>query len=226
MSNIITFEHYLNGLSRGDVEEFFYETIEDSAGAITSSNMIAALIKVNTLYTVVDDINDMIFGQFVAAERAISSGVNDAEALKALALTVIRPLGDEEFDNEDEEKELEHRQSILNESYAVISKELARYAELRKEYVHGTFNGVFYRINDDSDEEYEEDVSDNTAEENFVNNWYWYSIQKKLAGDDIFKFDDVLMLKMGVVAPALAYDRQLSMIEEARRKREEQINRR
>jgi hypothetical protein len=67
----------------------------------------------------------------------------------------------------------------------------------------------------------EEKGEDTSGETQFSKMWYWYSIIRDLAGEDILKHDKVTMLKMSKVLVELSYKIQKGRIEYARWKREQ-----
>lgn len=226
---IITWGDYLAGMQREDPFDH-YDTLFDGKRQLAQMALVLTFKKANdeTLddrYKVFKDINGIVLGQFIACERAMTQELKDYQLLQTIANTVIRPITDEEFDNEDLDKEVAHQEALLEENAGLVLREVNRYAGLRKEFVHTTYNGVFYEpYEEESTDEPEEEGDEYTdVESNFTKDWYWYVIMRELAGEDIFKYDDVLMLKMSTVAPELAYKRQKQLIDNSRRKKEEAI---
>ena len=54
-----------------------------------------------------------------------------------------------------------------------------------------------------------------TDESLFSQQWYWYSVVRMLANEDITKYDDIYMLKMSIVMPEMSYLAQKNKIESA-----------
>jgi hypothetical protein len=82
------------------------------------------------------------------------------------------------------------------------------------------FSGVFYDAMEEDDEE-EEIVEEKTAEMLFNQQWYWYSMVRMLANEDITKYSDIYMLPMGIVLPEMSFLAQRSKIENARKRQEQ-----
>jgi hypothetical protein len=64
------------------------------------------------------------------------------------------------------------------------------------------------------------DVFDNN-EALFQQQWYWYSMVRMLAKEDITKYDEIYMLNMGTVMPEMSFLAQKSKIEAARQRQSE-----
>lgn len=225
----IRWEDYLIAIKREDPLDYYTEiygsrNIAQLAVIIESKKEIEN--DLDERYRVITNIDDMVFGQFISAEKAITAKEEKIIGMELLSYAIIRPLQDIEFDNTDTEKEIKLIKSIRDEDAFVILNELQKYAGLRKRYVHGKYNGVFYKIyngedDDDDDDPTEEDL---TAEVKFSNEWYWYVIMRSLALEDMDRYEQILMTKMSEIAPELAFRRQRDIIEDARRRRQEQIN--
>lgn len=177
-------------------------------------------------YTVYENIDDMVFGQFIACENALTKGLDMHIVLELIAISVIRPASDEVFDNTDREKEVAHVSDLRKEDSTAVLNIVNDYIRARNYYVNHKYNGVFYKLkSDDDEEEVDLDEDEKSSEEKFADNWYWYAMIRSLTNEDILRLEDVLMLEMSTIAPELSYKRQKYMIDEARRKREEAIRR-
>jgi hypothetical protein len=88
-----------------------------------------------------------------------------------------------------------------------------------REYVLFTkFDGVIYsKVEPSEDEEDDEPEAPDT----FNERWFWYSIVRALANEDLQKFDFVYSMKMSDVLVELAYRTQLSQRIENERRAEE-----
>jgi hypothetical protein len=76
---------------------------------------------------------------------------------------------------------------------------------------------VFYAT-PDPDETNDDEFSTPSADEMFNQQWYWYSIVRMLAKEDIRIYDEVYMLKMNVVLPEMSYLAQKNKIEAAQQR--------
>ena len=99
--------------------------------------------------------------------------------------------------------------------YSVINRFLSE----RDDLLFNKFSGVFYEIPSEDDEE--KDEEEVTNDNLFEQQWYWYSIVRSLAKEDITKYDDIYMLKMSTVMPEMSYLAQKNKIESARARQQE-----
>jgi hypothetical protein len=84
---------------------------------------------------------------------------------------------------------------------------------------------VFYEVPDEDEEEQEEeDVEQKTSESLFRQQWYWYSIVRTLANEDVTKYEQIYMLKMSTVLPEMSYLAQKDKIDGANRRKEQALN--
>lgn len=179
-------------------------------------------IPLNDKLNIVTSINKMVFGQFIMAERALTSGKSYEQSLYELAISILRPIGDVVFDNTDEVKEQTNLDLIMQQHAKDVLSECIIFSEKRNKFVKEDFKGVFYKPDDeDIDDEDIDDGEEQTFEEGFNKDWYWYTIVDSLANHDFLKHQDVLMSNMGDVAPHLAYMRMKGIIEYKRRKMEQ-----
>jgi hypothetical protein len=168
-------------------------------------------------YNVITDVESMVLGQFIMIEQ-IMNAQTDTKELQILNL-IVRPKADEEFNYVNSEAEQLHSKEIAQldalEGISIFN-ELVR---SREETLFKKFNGVIYQGPDESMPE-EEKEPDNSPEAQFGRMWYWYSIIRELAGEDILRQDQVTMLKMSKVLVELAYKIQKGRIEYNRQRRE------
>jgi hypothetical protein len=168
-------------------------------------------------YNVITDVESMVLGQFIMIEQ-IMNAQTDTKELQILNL-IVRPKADEEFNYVNSEAEQLHSKEIAQldalEGISIFN-ELVR---SREETLFKKFNGVIYQEPDESIED-EEKEPDSSPEAQFGRMWYWYSIIRELAGEDILRQDQVTMLKMSKVLVELAYKIQKGRIEYNRQRRE------
>jgi hypothetical protein len=180
------------------------------------------------LYGTVEAIDDMVFGQFIIAERALASGLEPYEALSALAVAVVRPIDDKEYDNTDRAKELQHADDLREHDAAEILKAIEEYTVIRDVFIKDTYKGVFYIENEETEDDEvidkETESEPKTMEEHFSNNWYWYNIVRVLANEVIWEYERIYMTPMSQIAPEMAFRRHKDIVEEIQRKRNEMLS--
>ena len=210
--------------SNGDLESHLlskYSNIE--VGSIIRLFNSRKPLLLDAKFNLVSSIGNMVFGQFIMAERALTTMDNHYESLRELANSIIRPLEDSVFDNTDDGKELLLRAEIMDEKAKDVLEECNRYSDIRNKFVKEDFAGVFYKSDKEEEEEDEDedDIDDESFEAKFSRDWYWYTIVNSLASDDILKHEAIYMMKMRDVAPHLAYLRMKGIIDYKQRKAEE-----
>lgn len=167
------------------------------------------------------NIEDMVLGQFIMIEQIITGKTKLPDYLidYEIAKLAIRPKNHTEFDNSDEVEEKNNSEDILDFDVREVYWVLDNLIENRNKILFEDFSGVFYEPNDDEEEE-EETNTDKTSEIVFNQQWYWYSIVRMLAGEDIHKYSQTYMLPMRTVLPEMSYLAQRSKIESARQRQE------
>ena len=165
-------------------------------------------------YNVFTDILKMSLTQFILLEYAIKGGFAEA----GIAQIVIRPKDELEFDNTDQDKEEALMSAIYEEDAMAVSHIIKSVMQNRDYVLFTKFEGVIYnKIEISEDEEDEEPEEPDT----FNERWFWYSIVRALANEDLTKFQFVYDMKMSDVLVELAYRTQLNQRIEAERRAEE-----
>lgn len=162
-------------------------------------------------------VDDLVLGQFIMIEQIITGKTkydSDAENDFALAQLLMRPSKHELFDNEDSKLEQQNSEAILNTDVREVYAVLKRYLDDREFVLFKQFKGVFYEVNEDEDVKDEEEI-EKAGKELFQQQWYWYSMVRMLAQEDITRYEDIYMLKMNVVMPEMSYLAQKNKIEAA-----------
>lgn len=160
-------------------------------------------------------IDSLILGQFVMLEQIITGKTKLPDHLVDYEISkiIIRPEGQEEFDNSFADIEYKNSEEILNldvrEVYWVLEKMISN----RNKTLFEEFAGVFYEPQEDEDEG--EDEQSSTNDMIFNQQWYWYSVVRMLSGEDIHKYEQTYMLPMRTVLPEMSYLAQKSKIESA-----------
>lgn len=211
--------------SNGDLESHLlskYSEVEVASILRLFNNREPLLL--NSKFTTVSSVGNMVFGQFIMAERALTTMDNHYESLRELANSIIRPLGDAVFDNTDDSKESLLHIEIMDENAKDVLEECINYSDIRNKFVKEDFAGVFYKSDNDEEEEDDDDIDEESFEAKFSRDWYWYTIVNSLASDDILKHEAIYMMKMRDVAPHLAYLRMKGIIDYKRHKAQEMAN--
>ena len=164
-------------------------------------------------YNVYTDVLNMSLTQFILLEYAIKDDFNES----LIAKTVIRPKDEPEFDNTDQEKEEALISSIYEEDAIAVSYIIKSMMNSREYVLFTKFEGVIYNRYELEEGEEEEPEEPDT----FTERWFWYSIVRALANEDLQKFQYVYDMRMSDVLVELAYRVQLSKRIEAERRAEE-----
>lgn len=170
------------------------------------------------------NIESLVLGQFIMLEQIITGKTKLADHLVDLEIAklIIRPYQHDVFDNEDLELEKQNEQDILNTNVLEVYWILEKFIEARNKTLFKDFSGVFYDPKDEESEE--EDTSpEKTAEMVFSQQWYWYSIVRMLANEDVTKYSQIYMLPMNTVLPEMSFLAQRSKIESARQRQKQAL---
>ena len=171
-------------------------------------------------------VEDAVLGQFIMLEQIITGKTkfeNENQRDLEFAKLILRPKHHKEFDNQIPSDEVENEKKILSSPVQDVYSVVYHYLENRDFVLFKQFSGVFYEIPDE-DEMEEGEVEKKTNENLFHNQWYWYSIVRMLAKEDITKYDEIYMLPMRTVLPEMSYITQRDKIESAERRKQEALN--
>ena len=227
---IQSFLEFRREAERGTLERYYDSlSVYDKVEAIKTFRKIQevgfddAENSIYSNYNVITNIESMVLGQFIMIEQIMNTQT-DTKELQVLNL-IVRPKDDQEFNYVNSEVEQQHSKTIAQldaiEGIQIFNKFVAQ----REETLFKKFKGVIYQEPDESIEE-EEKEPDSSPEAQFGRMWYWYSIIRELAGEDILRQDQVNMLKMSKVLVELAYKIQKGRIEYSRQRREEMMRKR
>ncbi len=174
-------------------------------------------------FDVYSSVKKMVLGQFIMVEQILTGKQkfsSDVDMELALLKLILRPKHHKEFDNTDYKEEEAHEDTILNSPVQDCYNILNRFLNDREKTLFKEFAGVFYEVNEDTGEEEEkvEKSSDTGAE--FHSQWYWYSIVRMLAKEDILNHPKIYMLAMREVLPEMSYLAQKNKVESAQRRQE------
>ena len=217
---IDTYLSELNALERLEMTRAISSTYP-----IKESKEISEYIKEN--FNVTLNVMDAVLGQFIMLEQIITGKTrfkDENERDLAFAELIIRPKHHEVFDNEDPLDEQQNREKILSSPVQDIYNVVNHYLEDRDFVLFKQFSGVFYQVPDEDEEIEEEEQEKKTSEELFHSQWYWYSMVRMLAKEDIRRYDEIYMLKMSSVLPEMSYITQRDKIEKAQQKRQQALN--
>tara|TARA_B110000285_G_scaffold188251_1_gene214353 strand:+ start:456 stop:1130 length:675 start_codon:yes stop_codon:yes gene_type:complete len=167
----------------------------------------------------ITNLNNISFGHFILIEKILSvEKLSPDERVAMISPIILRPLNELKIDNEDAIKENEHKESVLDENIGNVYGAFNRFMEIRKTYLYKTYNGVIYETLDEEEEEEKEkegtNVGSSTSARAFhTKKFFWNTMISDVAGNDIFKFSEVVELMMYVVMPFLAEKRSLQIVE-------------
>lgn len=198
-----------------------YNAIEETY-PIEQSDEVTDYITKNFNYY--DSVFDLVLGQFIMIEQILTGKFKFATPTDMdieLATYLLRPLDEKEFDNTDKEREVSHRNAIMQTPVQDLYNVLNRFLKNRDIVLFKQFAGVFYEV----DEEEDEDEVSTPIDASFNQQWYWYSIVRSLAQEDIRRYDEIYMLKMNTVLPEMSYLAQRNKVEGAKQRASAAINR-
>jgi len=168
-------------------------------------------------------IESLVLGQFIMLEQIITGKTKlaDHKVDLEIAKLIIRPLHHESFDNEDQKAEVKNEKDILSYDVREVYFLLEKFINNRNKTLFEDFAGVFYDAKSEDDEDVEEEVKNSNMI--FNQQWYWYSIVRMLANEDITKYNDIYMLPMSIVLPEMSFLAQRNKIESARQRQQEAL---
>ncbi len=161
---------------------------------------------------------DLVLGQFIMIEQIFTGKDEVPKHLFDFSILrlILRPIEDSEFDNTDTVKEKKNDESILNLDIQVAFSILSDFTEDRNKILFTDFAGVFYDPEESKEEEEEDDKkADDTFEYKFREQWYWYSIVRRLGGENVLNYEKVYMIKMESVLPELSFLIQKAKLDKA-----------
>jgi len=175
-------------------------------------------------FTVNGSVKSMVLGQFIMSEQILTGKekFNTEEEMElALLQLLLRPKHHKEFDNTSPSDEQQNREDILNSPVQDLYNVLNRYLANREQVLFKEFAGVFYEVNEETEEvEEKTEVDDTQVGRNFYQQWYWYSIVRTLGKEDIRVYPEIYMLKMDVVLPEMSYLAQKNKVESAQQRQD------
>jgi hypothetical protein len=220
LSSLESINTYLEGLKPLERIDFL-NAFEDTY-PIKDSAYVSDYIKSNFNYY--DNVNDLVLGQFIMIEQIITGKIkfkHEIDMDLEIAKLLLRPLSHKEFDNEDPATERDNERKILECPVQDVYSLVTKFIKDRDFVLFKQFSGVFYdAIEEDTEENEEHEQISPGADMVFNQQWYWYSIVRMLAQEDIRKYNEIYMLRMSVVLPEMSYLSQKNKIDSAQRRQE------
>ena len=176
-------------------------------------------------FSICTSINDLVLGQFIMIEQIITGKTSLQEYQIDLEIfkLILRPKHHTAFDNENPQEEKDNEYKILNTETLDLYGAMNLFLEDRNKVLFKDFAGVFYDLKEDNEEQEEEEQGERTSEMLFQSQWYWYSIVRMLAQEDIRRYSEIYMLPMNTVLPEMSYLAQKNKIEDANRRQSEAL---
>ena len=178
-------------------------------------------------FTPYPDVFSLVLGQFIMIEQILTGRFkfkNEYDQDLELMTYILRPRDEKVFDNTDAVKEAKHREAILNTPVQDLYSAINMFLENRELVLFKQFSGVFYSTPDEDDLDDPDSFSTPTPDELFNQQWYWYSMVRMLAQEDIRRYDEIYMLRMNVVLPEMSYLAQKNKIEAANARQQAALN--
>lgn len=175
-----------------------------------------------------DNVMELTLGQFIMVEQIMTGKFKFAKEVDMeieLAKYILRPLNEIEFDNTDKESEGANVKNILSLPVQSFYNAINKFLRNREHVLFKQFAGVFYETPTDDDEDDNGIDTQAQQEASFQQQWYWYSIVRELAQEDIRRYDEIYMLKMKTVLPEMSYLAQKNKIEAANQRASAAMNR-
>ena len=120
------------------------------------------------------------------------------------------------------EDEINNQKDILSYDVREVYYILDAFINDREKILFNDFSGVFYDTPDpDSETDNEEEINEKTSDMVFSQQWYWYSIVRMLANEDITKYNEIYMLPMSTVLPEMSYLAQKSKIDSSKQRQDQ-----
>ena len=202
------------------------QVTRDIAESYPLKNLPLESLSLNNKFKYTTDVMEMVLGQFIMTEQIITGKTNYATSAEndfALAELILRPNHHTEFDNSSIEDENKNRETILDCDVTEIYSVLQKYLEVRELVLFKQFAGVFYEVPDEKEEQ-EDEQEKKSGEQLFQQQWYWYSMVRMLANEDVTKYEEIYMLKMATVMPEMSFIAQRSKIDSAKQRQSEAMS--
>jgi len=198
----------------------FIRKSEDTYPIQENTKQPISILNSKNVFT---DIQQLVLGQFIMLEQIITGKTKlpDHKVDLEIAKLIIRPKHHTEFDNENKQEEIKNQNDILSYDVREVYYVLEKFIKNRDKILFKDFSGVFYDSPEEHNEEEEKEKEEKTSDMIFSQQWYWYSIVRMLANEDITKYEKIYMLPMSTVLPEMSYLAQKSKIESANQRQQE-----
>lgn len=179
--------------------------------------------SISNEFTVYSGIDNLVLGQFIMLEQIITgkTQVQEYEIDFEIIKLLLRPKHHKLFDNENEKDEKDNEYKILNTNVVDLYSVMNIFLENRNQTLFKDFAGVFYDL--EEVDEGKETNTEQSSEMHFRHQWFWYSIVRMLAQEDIRRYSEIYMLPMSTVLPEMSYLAQRNKIEDAQRRQSEAL---
>ena len=205
----------LLGLSKVDSLRKYKSLLETLKMLQTGSFSIEPL---TSRYKYYKDIEEMTFAQFISIESTLQN-VRDMKTVYVLICSeLLRPLSEKEYDNEDELRNMAHREAIGDEPIPYIFRLFDDFMKARADFHFKKYRDVFI---------YESDGSDDGGYDSataFYRNWHWYGYVRELSGEDISRYEQTMLMPMKMIAPEISYRQGLAKVEKQRMAEQQAIS--
>ena len=171
-------------------------------------------------------VESLVLGQFIMLEQIITGKTKLPDHLIdfEIAKLLIRPSNHIVFDNEDVKEEKDNEQDILGMDVLEVYWVLDNFIQNRNKTLFEDFSGVFYDVPSEDEQQEEQTEQEKTSEMLFNQQWYWYSMVRMLANEDVTKYSEIYMLNMSTVLPEMSFLAQRSKIESARQRQQQAMS--
>jgi len=212
-------------LSKGDINDYIdkmkpLEALDFVRSSEETYPIEGKTLKPKNLRSVSLSIDSLVLGQFIMIEQIITGKTKLPDHLVDLELLklICRPHHHTEFDNENSADEKKNEQRILNMDVRECYWILTEFIKNREKTLFKDFAGVFYDAPEETEDEEESEPEEKTSDMLFNQQWYWYSIVRMLANEDITRYGEIYMLPMSTVLPEMSYLAQRNKIESAKQR--------
>ena len=183
---------------------------------------------VNSKFNFYDNVFDLTLGQFIMIEQILTGKFKfkrESDMDLEIGTYLFRPKEENDFDNTDKPLELQNRNNILSLPVEDFYSAINKFLKNRELVIFKRFAGVFYETPSPDDDDNKGVDTTQQTEASFTQQWYWYTIVRSLAQEDIRRYDEIYMLKMKTVLPEMSYLSQKNKIESAQQRASAAMNR-
>lgn len=193
------------------------EAIQIRKKAVTSLENISNrhspnLKRLKKEYRYYDNHDKLTFAQFISIESTLEASRHIEDSIVLVVSEVLRPLSEEVYSNDNEERNRIHREAISNllaeDVYYIFIEVINR----RNDFHYKKYKNVFV-VEKETDEEDTSEDPKHPQESNFYKNWHWYTYIRELAQEDIRRYEEILLMPMDMIAPEISYRQGLAKLQ-------------